>query len=94
MQTTPAQTGNYAAKLDKQNIEFLKELAHLIEQKGYKSIHVIPQLFVATGRAPDDKPVTMIIDSNTLKVFMFDNPLPGLLDGQKSEPEASVPKLH
>lgn len=89
-ETNPATERDYAKKLDKENVEFLKELASLVEAKGYRDVQVIPQMFVVTAKNPDGKLQTLIIDSNSLKAFALDGELPMLLN---SAPETTIPGM-
>jgi hypothetical protein len=85
--------GDYQSKLDKENVDFLRDLAHLITAKGFTNVKVIPQMFVVTAVGPHGKPLAMIVDANTLKTFTIDNQLPGLSDAATSKPEGQLPEL-
>jgi hypothetical protein len=92
IETPPAaRQRDYQKTLTKENIQFLKDLCRLIEAKGFKNVRVIPQMFVVTATGPDGKPATMLVDSNTLKTFAFDNPLPDL--DAYSKPDERLPEL-
>ena len=42
----------------------------------FKNVRVLPQMLVLTATGPDGKPTTMIVDSNTMRGYAFDNLLP------------------
>jgi hypothetical protein len=84
---------DYQSKLDKENVDFLRDLARLITAKGFTNVKVIPQMFVVTAVGPDGKPLTMIVDSNSLKTFTFDNTSPDLGEAATSKPEGHLPEL-
>ena len=51
----------------KSNVEFLRDLTNRIEDAGYTSVRMIPQMFVVIAVRSDGKPVTLLVDSNSLK---------------------------
>jgi hypothetical protein len=86
------QPRDYSKMLDKQNIEFLRNLATLLETKGFKDVQIIPQMFVAKARNSAGKEVTIIFDYNTLKALSFEGELP-LANPKESQPETVLPQL-
>lgn len=51
----------------KSNVAFLRDLTKRIEDAGYRKVRMIPQMFVVLAVRSDGKPITLIVDSNTLK---------------------------
>ena len=51
----------------KSNAAFLRDLTKRIEGAGYSKVQMIPQMFVVLAARSDGKPITLIVDSNTLK---------------------------
>jgi len=49
------------------NVAFLRDLTKRIEGAGYRKVQMIPQMFVVLAVGSDGKPITLIVDSNTLK---------------------------
>ena len=62
---------DYSKLLDKENVEFLRNLARLLKAKGFKDVRVVPQLFVATAKNAVGQEVTIIVDYNTLESFFL-----------------------
>ena len=85
---------DYSKLLDKENVEFLRNLAMLLPAQGFKDVEIIPQMFVATAKNGDGQTKTLIVDYNTLKAFSFDGELPLMSSGKDSQPETAVPGLH
>jgi hypothetical protein len=84
---------DYSKLLDKENIEFLRNLAVLLQSQGFKDVRIIPQMFVATAKNSNGQPKTLIIDYNTLKAFSFDGELPLVSTAKEGQPETAVPGL-
>src|SRR4051812_39723141 len=84
---------DYSKSLDKQNIEFLRNLATMLEAQGFKDVKIIPQMFVATSKTDEGQTKTLIIDYSTLKAFSFDGELPLVSTAKDGQPEP-VPGLH
>ena len=61
-QTRPANT----KVTTKSNVAFLRDLTKRIEGAGYSKVRMIPQMFVVLAIRADGKPITLIVDSNTL----------------------------
>jgi len=51
----------------KSNAAFLRDLTKRIAGAGYSKVQMIPQMFVVLAVRSDGKPITLIVDSNTLK---------------------------
>ena len=51
----------------KSNVAFLRDLTKRIEDAGYSKVQMIPQMFVVLAVRSDGKPITLIVDSRTLK---------------------------
>jgi hypothetical protein len=85
---------NYSKLLEKENVEFLRNLAMLLQAQGFKDVQIVPQMFVATAKDHDGKVKTLIVDYNTLKAFSFDGELPLVGTAKQSYPETTVPNLH
>src|SRR3954462_6068742 len=85
---------DYSKLLDKENVEFLRNLAMLLQAQGFRDVRIIPQMFVATAKDEHGKTKTLIVDSNTLKAFSFDGELPIVSTAKDSQPETAVPSLH
>jgi hypothetical protein len=51
----------------KSNIAFLRDLTKRVEEAGYTKVRMVPQMFVVLAVRSDGKPITLIVDSNTLK---------------------------
>ena len=51
----------------KSNVAFLRDLTKRIEDAGYSKVRMIPQMFVVLAVRSDGKPITLIVDSRTLK---------------------------
>jgi hypothetical protein len=83
-------TRNYLKQLDEENLVFLKQLQNLIEQRGFRRVQIIPQLFVAKAESRDGKERTLIVNSDTLEAYAFDGRLPL----SKSPSETKLPELH
>jgi hypothetical protein len=64
-----AQQAHAASKTGaaKSNVAFLRDLTKRIEGAGYSKVQMIPQMFVVLAVRSDGKPITLIVDSNTLK---------------------------
>src|SRR4051812_22397578 len=88
------QSRDYSKLMDKQNVEFLRQLAMLLEAKGLKEVRIIPQMFVATAKNDSGDEVTVIVDYNTLQAFSFEGKLPFIDAGKDSKPEIAIPELH
>ncbi len=58
---------NLPASKAKSNVAFLRDLTRRIEGAGYSKVRMIPQMFVVLAVRADGKPITLIVDSNTLK---------------------------
>ena len=86
----PAPRRNYQKQLDEENLLFLRELQKLIEQRGYRHVRVVPQLFVAKAEDSDGKERTLIVNSDTLEAYAFEGRLP--LGDKPSE--TKLPALH
>jgi hypothetical protein len=84
----------YSKLLDKENVEFLRNLAILLEGQGFKDVRIIPQLFVAIAKNSEGRPKTLMVDYNTLKAFSFDGELPLVSTVKDGQPETAVPSLH
>jgi len=82
---------DYTKKLDKENIEFLRNLTIMVEAKGFKNVQIIPQMFVATAKKADGTEVTVIIDYNTLEAYPVDGT--ALHETKHSLPETVVPQM-
>ena len=66
--TSPAASQqNRPANKAKSNAEFLRDLTKRVEGAGYSKVRMIPQMFVVLAIRADGKPITLIVDSNTLK---------------------------
>jgi hypothetical protein len=85
---------DYSKLLDKENVEFLRNLAMLVQAQGFQDVRIIPQMFVATAKNGEGQTKTLIVDYNTLKAFSFDGELPLISTGKDSQPETAVPGLH
>jgi len=88
------QARDYSKLIDKGNVEFLRNLAVLLESKGLKDVRIIPQMFVATAKNDGGRDVTVIVDYNTLQAFSFEEKLPFVDAAKDSKPEMAIPKLH
>jgi hypothetical protein len=73
---TATEPRDYSKLIDKDNVEFLRQLQRSISSQGYREVRVIPQFFVATAVGSDGRLRTLIIDYNTLKMFSFEGALP------------------
>src|SRR3954447_10222422 len=85
---------DYSMLRDKKNIDFLRNLATMLEAQGFKDVRIIPQMFVATSKTDEGQTKTLIIDYNTLKAFSFDGELPLVSTAKDGQPETAVPGLH
>src|SRR3954463_3214351 len=85
---------DYSKLLDKENVEFLRNLAMLLEAQGFKDVRIIPQMFVAAAQNKRGREVTVIVDYNTLQAFSFEGKLPFVEAGKDSKPEMAIPKAH
>ena len=86
------QNRDYSKSLNQANKRFLRELVQLMEAQGYRSIQIIPQLFVAHARGQNGEDYTLIINSDTLQAFRFEGKLP--LPEKSESPETVLPGLH
>jgi hypothetical protein len=85
---------DYSKLLDNENVDFLRNLAMLLQAQGFRDVRIIPQMFVATAKDEQGKTKTLIVDYNTLKAFSFDGELPLVSTTKDSQPETAVPGLH
>jgi hypothetical protein len=86
------QKRDYSKSLEQENVRFLRELTQLVEAKGYRSVRIVPQLFVAKARGENGEDYTLIINSDTLNALRFDGRLPLAENGES--PETVFPSLH
>jgi hypothetical protein len=84
------QSRDYSKLVDKENVEFLRNLAVLLEAKGLKDVRIIPQMFVATAKNDGGRDVTVIVDYNTLQAFSFEEKLP-FVDAATASPKWRSP---
>jgi hypothetical protein len=89
----PGAPRDYSKTLAKENVVFLRNLAILLEGKGFKDVRVIPQMFVAKAKKSDGSEITIIVDYNTLNVLSFEGELPLVDAAKQSLPETVLPQL-
>ena len=68
---------------DKENVEFLRNLAKLLQAKGFKDVRIVPQIFVATAKNAGEQEV---------ESFSFEGELLLVGAAKKSEPETVLPR--
>jgi hypothetical protein len=56
---------SYAKRMDKENIEFLRELSRMVGEKGFRDVQPVPQMFVFLAKGPDGREITLLVNSDS-----------------------------
>jgi hypothetical protein len=92
---SPAEApSSYAKRMDKENIEFLRQLSRMVGEKGFRDVEPVPQMFVFLAKRSDGREITLLVNSDTLQAMELKGTSDFLRSATRALPEGVVPQLH
>src|SRR4051794_28709219 len=74
--TDPMDTPNAEKSAESEVLMKLQEVQKKLEQGGFKDVQIIPQAVLVRAKDKDNKPVMMLIDTETMVAIQLTGPAP------------------